>query len=451
MTRRTMCMVCLVVCWFQFSPASEGATDMKAGTAKAVITPQTDIWMSGYASRNHPSEGKFQDLYAKALALEDANGTRAVLVTVDLIGLPNALSERVAQRAEKETGLSRSALLLSASHTHSGPVIRDNLETMYNLSPEQWKRVTENTQFLEDQLVGIVKQAIGSLQPACVYRGNGKAGFAMNRRQYTLKGIVIGQNPIGPTDQDVPTLKVTDAKGNPLAIVFGYACHNTTLSFYQICGDYAGYAQEYVELAYPGAMAMFFIGCGADANPAPRGELKHAQQHGMELSRAVSQALAGSMQEVKGPIRTSFSRIDLPLATPPTKEQLEKQAQSDNQYIQRRAQYLLSILSKNGKIPDTYSYPVQVWSMADGFNIIALAGEVVVDYSLRLKHELGADRTWVMGYTNDVFAYIPSLRILREGGYEAEDSMIYYALPGPWAPPVEEMIIQEVHKRVAAR
>ena len=420
----------------------------RAGVAKAIITPSQDIWMSGYASRKEPSQGKVHDLFAKALALEDRHGNRIVLVTTDLIGLPADVSEQVAAEVQKETGLPHSALMLTSSHTHCGPVLRKNLETMYNLTGEQWERVTQYTADLQQKLVRVICESLEDLKPARLFRGTGSAGFAVNRRQYTLDGLTIGVNPIGPVDHDVPVLKAVDERDALIAIVFGYACHNTTLSFYQLCGDYAGFAQEYLEGQYPGCPALFFCGCGADANPNPRGTLDLAKAHGQELSQAVQKVLAGSMTEVQGPLRASYLVIDLPLTPAPSRTQLNEQLQNPNEYIQRRAKSLLARLDQQGGIPEKYPYPVQVWTVGNDFNLVALAGEVVVDYSLRLKHELGRDHVWVIGYANDVFGYIPSLRVLREGGYEADTSMIYYGLHGPWAPQVEEMIVKTVHELV---
>jgi len=420
----------------------------KAGMAKVVITPGFNMWMSGYAARNKPSEGTVQDLFAKALALEDAEGRRAVILTTDLIGLPGVLSERVAKKVTEDTGIPRAALMLTSSHTHSGPVLRGNLETMYALSKEEWAKVTQYTAELEQKLVQVIENAVRNLEPARISRGVGTAGFAINRRQYNLNGISIGHNPIGPVDHDVPVLKVTDSEGKLAAVLFGYACHNTTLDFYQFCGDYAGYAQEYVEKENPEAVAMFFSGCGADANPNPRRELDHAKAHGQELGQAVQKVLSQSMQEVTGPLRTTQEVINLPFSSPPSREQIEAQLKDPDVYVQRRAQSLLKQLDEQGQLPETYPYIIQVWSFGKDFIFTALAGEVVVDYSLRLKHELGENKVWVAAYANDVCAYIPSLRVLREGGYEANDSMIYYGFHGPWAPPVEEMIISTIHKLV---
>src|SRR2546423_13715524 len=115
-------------------PAAEPA--FNAGVASVVITPAENIWMAGYASRNKPAEGKEHDLHAKALALEDANGVVLVLVTTDLVGLPRAVSEPVAREVAKRAGIARERLMLTSSHTHCGPVVRDNLMVMCDFTQE---------------------------------------------------------------------------------------------------------------------------------------------------------------------------------------------------------------------------------------------------------------------------------------------------------------------------
>lgn len=425
--------------------AAEGSAAMKAGVATVVITPEEYTWMSGYASRDKPAEGKVQELYAKALAIEDARGGRVVIVTTDLIGLTAGLCGRVAERAGEKTGLPREALMFTSSHTHSGPVIRDNLETMYQLPEAEWEKITRYTRQLEDKLVDVVCAAVENLAPAELTRGNGEAGFAVNRRIYVpYSSPQFGENFIGPVDHDVPTLVAETQAGEPLAVLFGYACHNTTLSFFQYCGDYAGYAQEYLGEMVPGATALYFAGCAGDANPTPRRVLDHAKAHGRELAEAVRETMLKPMTPVDGTIRTAYRIIDLPLVEAPTMEEIEKQLQDENKYIRLRARDLKRQLEERGAIPETYPYPIQVWAIGEDYLFIGLAGEVVVDYSLTLKHKYGKDRTWVASYANDVPAYIPSVRILQEGGYEGDTSFIYYGLHGPWKQEIEGMILAAV-------
>lgn len=450
LTRRFFWLGVFMAAFFT-SLAAFGATDYKAGVAKIAITPEEGVWLSGYAARDKPSSGKLHDIFVKALALEDAKGKRVVLITSDIIGFSAPLSESVSKRAQEKTGLERSSFMLTASHTHSAPIIRDNLKSMYDLPQEEWEKIEKFNQSLEDKLVQAICDAITNLKPAKVYRGCGSADFGVNRREYRLDGVVIGVNPIGPVDHDVPVLKVEDETGALIAVAFGYACHNTTLSGYEVNGDYAGFAQAYLEEEWPNATALFFIGCGADANPNPRRTIELAKAHGRELSVAVEKVLTGPMKKVKGDIQASFKLVELPLTAAPTKEQLEAQLNDPNVYIQRRAKHLLARLEKDGKIAETYPYPVQTWTIGDEFVWVALAGEVVVDYSLLLKNLYGRDNTWVTGYANDVFAYIPSLRVLREGGYEASESMIYYGIYGPWKPEIEKTIVDSVKEMVGER
>jgi len=418
----------------------------KAGLAQAIITPQKSLWMAGYASRTKPSEGVVQDLYAKALALEDHSGKRAVLVTSDLLGFPASVSHNIAKRVEKQHHLTRDLLLLSSSHTHCGPVIGEMLGIMYPMNSQQWADVEAYTSELEDNVVKLVGTSLKSLRPARLSFGHGVAGFAMNRRARTKEEMVIGVNKDGPVDHDVPMLRIDDMHGKIRAVVFGYACHNTTArDFLLFNGDYAGFAQARLEKNHPGAMALFMAGCGGDANPYPRGTIELAQQHGEELAAAVEKVLGRELQPVHGPLMTAYEEFPVAFATPPGREELQAQLENKDVYHRNWAQAMLKILDRDGHLPSEYPYPLEMWQFSQDLTLIALGGEVVVDYDLRLKKEWGAEKLWVAAYCNDVFAYIPSLRVLKEGGYEGGGAMVYYGQPGPFAPTIEETIIGKVH------
>jgi hypothetical protein len=429
------------------------AADYKAGTARLIVTPSTPIYLSGYASRTHASEGAVHDLWAKALAIEDRRGSRLVIVTTDLIALPRAVTDVVAARAAKEFGLERSSLLFNASHTHAGPLVGSNLELMFELNAEEKGRVSDYTAKLTDSLVAVVGASIADLAPADLWFGNGSAPFTVNRREITPRGIRIGINAEGPVDRDVPVLKVVGAGGKLRAVLFGYACHNTTLGgdFYQIAGDYAGFAQIEVEKANNGAQAMFLMLCGADQNPNPRGTLNLAARHGETLAAEVNRVLGANQARVRGPLRTAFQVVDLAFA-PHTRETFEGRLTESNAWRVRHAKAMLKEYEE-GRPVRRYSYPVQAAAFGKDLTILALGGEVVVDYALRAKKEFGAKGLVVAGYSNDVMSYIPSLRVLKEGGYEAVDSMTYYGLPGPYSEDVEETIftaIRRVMRRAGA-
>jgi hypothetical protein len=421
----------------------------KVGVATNVITPREPLWMAGYAARNKQAEGTEHDLHLKALAIEDADGTTLVFITSDLIGVPRESYDAVAAELATRARLPRERFVWSSSHTHSGPVLAHSLTDMYPLDAEQMARIERYTRDLERWAVETALAALADRNPARLSFGNGAAKFAINRRQATERGFVIGRNPDGPVDPDVPVLRVEDDQGAVRAIVFGYACHNTTLDYYRWCGDYAGFAQIAVESKHPGAVAMFWSGCGADANPDPRRTVELAQQHGRALAAAVETAL-GKTTPIAGRLAARAGETSLAFAPIPSREQWQAQARDQQLAVRQRAARYLKMLESGRPIPTEFGrYPVHTWRLGDGPLWISLGGEVVVDYALRLKNELaGARPVWVTAYANDVMAYIPSERVLREGGYEADTSMIYYGQPNRWAPGLEAKIIDKARELV---
>lgn len=423
-----------------------------AGLAKVNITPTERMWMSGYASRKEPAKGKLHDLWAKALVLQDAKKNRIALVTLDLVGIPRDLSIEVCADLKKKFGLDRENVMLSTSHTHTGPVVGSNLNSMYFLDAKQQKLVNDYAMTLKKKIVEAVQIAMKDLKPAQVSWANGMATFAVNRRTNSERNVPQlrkEQKLKGPVDHQVPVLAIRDSEGKKLrGVVFGYACHATVLSFMQWSGDYPGFAQIEVEKAHPGTIAMFWAGCGGDQNPLPRRSVALAQKYGAELADAVNAVLKKKMKPLAASVWASYREIDLRFAPLPSRDKLVQDTMSTNRYVVARAKLLLEKLKEKGSLSGTYPYPIQVWHLGEKLNWVALGGEVVVDYALRIKKEVGSETTWVTAYANDVMAYVPSLRVLKEGGYEGGGAMVYYGLPTVWAPKVEEAILAEVHRQV---
>jgi hypothetical protein len=401
------------------------------------ITPTEPIWMAGYASRNKPSEGVRQDLFAKALAVQDDTGKPAVLVALDLVGIDRKMADVIAERCAKQYGITRDRLLMNVSHTHSGPVAGVSLMPLYKLTTEQDAVVRRYTDGLINKIVGVIGASLKELAPATLEFKQGLAGIAVNRRRVSNRSLP------GPVDHDVPVLKVSDTKGTLRAVVVGYACHATCLGDYEINGDWPGYAQETIEKTHPGVTAIFVQGCGADTNPLPRRTVELAMRHGQTLAAAVEEVLERPMIPLTGPLKTAYECVAVAFQTPPSREELETRLKDKNEYRRIHARYLLDILDREGKLPSSYPYPIQVWQFGSKLKLIALAGEVVVDYSLRLKAQHGWDTTWVAGFCNDILAYIPSVRVLKEGGYEGGDAMIYFGRPASFTEAVEETIVEK--------
>jgi hypothetical protein len=431
---RTIFLAALL-CTSAFHPLMAG---WKAGLAKANITPREPIFMAGYGSRTHPSEGVLAELYVKALALEDETGARAVLVTSDLLGFPKDVGEAIAARAASKYSLGRDRLALNSSHTHSGPVVGHMLSPAYSISAEQQVVIDRYTAWLVEQTVDTIGAALKNLTPSTLTFSQDTAGFAVNRRHANHRAWP------GPVDHDVPVLAVRAPDGKLRAAVFGYACHATTVSIYQLSGDWPGFAQTELEKDHPGAEFLFVAGAGADSNPLPRHTVELAKIYGKVMAATVSVALAAKPRTISGPLRTAFEHVDLPFRKTPTRAELEARLSDPSVYVVRHAKLLLAAIDRDGKLPDRYPYPLQVWRFGKDLTFIVMGGEVVVDYALRFKARYGWDTTWVAGYSNDVFAYIPSLRVWNEGGYEGAGAMIPYGQPAAFRPAVEEIVAEKV-------
>ncbi len=425
----------------------------KAGLARQVITPQEPMWMAGYASRKAPSDGKVHDLYAKAIALQDAEGARLVIVTLDLIGITNELGDYVLKQAAEKYQLHPRELLLNASHTHCGPELRAERVALWGLPAEQTAPIERNFARLRDQLVNVVGQSLADLKPARLTISQDAADFARNRRFPTENGFVNRQYDDGPVDHEVPVLQVwrgNASTGEDLAaVLFGYACHNTTLGIQQFCGDYAGFAQAELEKRLPGTQAMFVMGAGGDQNPYPRGKLELAETHGRTLAAAVARALDKPGKAVASSLRTARAAASLQFDPLPSRQELTADLESTNMYRARKARYLLDRLDGPQAIDMTYPCPVQVARLGEEVLLVAIGGEVVVDYSHKLKSAYsGGPTVWVAGYSNDVFGYLPSRRVRLEGGYEAGGAMLYGKLPGPFSDDVEQRVMSTIDQLI---
>jgi len=415
----------------------------KAGVARCVITPEQPMWMAGYASRSHTSDSILHDIWAKVLVLEDESGKRSALITTDLLGFPKNLSDNIRDLLHKNYDLSRDRVIMNSSHTHTGPVLRNALLDIYPLDDQELIKIENFSLKLQMQIVELVGKALDSMQPVKIYAENGITRFQVNRRNNEEKELHHQTSLNGPNDFAVPVLKVTNESGDILAIAFGYACHATVLSFYNWSGDYPGFAQLELERLHPGATALFFQCAGADMNPLPRRSVALAQQYGRELAAAVDRVLNEQMRSLSPRLVTAYSEINLPMEAPPTREELLIQRDTlSSKYDKRWADRLIKELDRDDTFITEYPYPVEVWLVGEQL-IITLGGELVVEYSIRLKEIFGRD-IFVLGYSNDVMAYIPSSRIIYEGGYEGDSSFRVYGLPAKWKPEIEERIIEEI-------
>jgi hypothetical protein len=432
----------------------------RAGTAKADITPTQPIWLAGYGTRTKPAEGKEMSLWIKALALEDARGHRAIILTSDLLGIPQSTYRHTCAALKEKFALEPDQILLSASHTHCGPVLRGALRDAYSVDAAQIAMIEAYTADLEAKIVETVGQALANLAPARLAAGQGVAGFAVNRRNNVEPSVpkLIEEGALkGPVDHSVPVLAIYLPDGKLKAVLFGYACHNTVMDYYKWSGDYAGFAQLALEKSHPDANAMFFIGCGGDQNPLPRRKLELAERYGNMLAAAVEEVLLAPPRTLPPELRTTMEMVALNLGPAPTEAELETLKTDKTLMTRRWATRHLADLQAGKPFIRSYPYPVQAWQFGGQQLLITLGGEPVVDYALKFKQQFGP-QTWVAGYCNDVMNYIPSLRVLKEDvpplaqarwGYEGAHATMTYGLPAyRWADDVEDLVTAGVRRLV---
>ena len=413
------------------------------GVARHEITPNYPVRLNGFGSRRTESVGVTQPIWAKALAIGADDEKPVVLITLDNLGIRQTMVDEVARRLQQRCGIDRDRVAVTFSHTHTAPKVMGACDTIFStpIPPDHQAHIRRYTAELTDALESVAVAALADRRPSTLSWTAGHVGFAKNRRP-------LG----GPVDHSLPVLVVKSVDDRSVrAIYTTYACHCVTLSNNKISGDWAGFAQRAIELRRPGVIAMTSIGCGSDANPdsgVTWDNTAAAADQATQIADEVDRLLPGTLRPISGPIVSRLEFVELPLNPPPTREQLEKLAASDDP-AGYNAKFQLAMLDREESLQTSLNYPIQTWEFGDSLVMVFLAGEVCADYSVRLKHELDSDRVWLHGYSNDFCAYIPSERLLREGGYGGGAEVVYFGLPNTLATGLEDKIVSQVLSQVS--
>ncbi len=423
-----------------------------AGLARVDITPTEPVRLNGYRARKEPTEKVAGRIWAKALAIGAERP--AVLITVDNTAIPRAMTDAVRRRLAKDPGVPAKRVAICMSHSHTTPKLKGAIPYIFgrDIPSAHEKMIERYTAKLEDWLVEVAREAIASRAPARLSWGQGEVGFATNRRELRDgQWVGFGTNEEGPVDHSMPLLRVSDPDGELRGVLVNYACHTTTLTGQHnfVHGDWAGAAQKQIEAEHPGAIAMVSIGCGADANPKPRGKLKHVKQHGKALADEVDSLLKKSLRPIGEAPQCRLERFDLPLQSIPPREEWEKRASGSGR-LAYYAEIILDRLDRGKSIEPREPYSVQTWTFGETLAMVFLPGEVVVDYAIRLDRVLDASRLWINGYSNALPCYVVTDRILSEGGYEPFRSLPSFDMPAPLSPRADDRIVRRVRKLLPA-
>ena len=449
MIARWICGLTVLITLLTADVQAKDQPNILVGTARMDATPTEPVVLAGYGGRTQPYEGIDSKLWARALVI--GNEKPVAIVALDNCGVPQSTTDRLAARLANH-GIAKDHLIVAATHTHNAPSLVGYAPIVWQgrTTAEQDRLTAEYTTFAITQMEQAVMQALANRQPMTLHWGQGRVTFGGNRRVLAgdrWRGFGLQRD--GPVDHSLPVLAARDASGIVRAVWANYACHCTTVGGRNsVGGDWAGFANESMEKKFPRAVSLMTIGCGADIGPQPAGSLEVAQQHGRSIATEVQRLLSGKTTPLAQAPTVVRRQIKLPLEPSPSRDHWEAQLRDSGGFHQQLAKSMLDRLDQEDTIASEIDYAVSVWNFGTDLAIVFLGGEVVVDYAVRLSRELDWQRLWITAWTNDMPGYIPSRRVLIEGGYESEFSQVYYNQPGRYDIRIEDILVETVKELV---
>jgi dienelactone hydrolase len=430
--------------------AARSVLGWQVGYAEADITPATgEAALAGFG-RPRQVQGTLAPLRAQALALRDRSGRQALLFTADVLGFSRVSVEVLRRKLEKTHGIEPSAVCFAASHTHWGPAI--NYRTNFTIGGlNVWYLAR-----LEETLLKLADLALKDLSPADVSYGACDVRIGMCRRLPNDRGqFVWGSYPEGSYDEHTPVLRITRGKSPKQLVLVGHACHPTsTGTVDKWSPDYPGAMRRKLESALDDCRALFVMGCGGDAKVVVRDEAtgkddfaaspEKSDAAGVKLAEQVLAFLQKSqLAALDGKLETKLVAGALSLQAPRSREQIEALALDGNPRAGSTWWARQSLAYPDER--RLQRYEVQAWTLGE-LTLVALEGEVCADWGPMTRALAPTKHAMTIGYANEVPGYIPTARIIREGGYEGDTSHMAYFLPAPFDPKMEvelQSIVEE--------
>ncbi len=410
---------------------------LRAGRAQVVITPPKGAPMAGYYV-NRAAAGVHDDLHAKALVFEK-DGVKAALVACDLSGIPRPIIEEARKLIAASTGIPAGAVMISATHTHTGPVVASG-RTRYNLEGEMRDIALQYAAGLPEKIAESVRLAHASLEPSRVFASIGHEDTLAFNRRYHMKDGSVAWNPgkrnpnivrpAGPIDPDVPVVYVETEGRKPLAAYVNYALHLDTVGGMEYSADYPyTLASLLANVKGPGLVALFTIGCAGNVNhidvstSEPQKGHGEAARIGTVLAAAVLKSLKASREVDAGAIRTRTEVVNLPLPEFGP-DDLAKARDIQATFGKPnaapfadlvRAAKIIDVAERQGKPLDA---EVQVVALGDQIAWVGLPGEVFVELGMTIKRVSPFPYTIVAELANGSIGYVPDRKAYAEGAYE---------------------------------
>jgi dienelactone hydrolase len=437
--------------------AADDAAPVAASKTPAVQRPAPSSWKVGYAEADitpAPGEallagfgqprqvaGTLAPLRAQALAIEDEQGHRALLFTADVLGFGRGSVDVLRRKIEKAHGLAAPSVCFAASHTHWGPAI--NYGANFAIGGLNVWYVGR----LEETILRLADRALRDLSASRLEYGACEAHIGMNRRLPNERGEMgWGPNPNGSYDPHTPILRVTRAQSPKQIVLVGHACHPTsTGTIDKWSPDYPAALRRKLESDLADARALFVMGCGGDAKVVfpneATGKIEFAADP--QLSQRAGETLAADvlaylsrdeLSALDAELETRLISGNLSLQEPRSRAQIEELAFDGNARNSSTWWARQSLACPDSR--RSFGYEVQAWRLG-ALTVVALAGEVCADWGPMVRALPKTRHAMTIGYANEVAGYIPTARIIREGGYEGDTSHMAYFLPAPFQPQME--------------
>ncbi len=428
---------------------------LNLGVARKIITPAVGCALMGYRTDFY-SDSLHDDLTATAFFFCQGE-EKALLVNLTLCNFHSDLCDVLRGQLSRETGVPKGAILISCTHTHSGPVTGGVIK-----SSADWGLL--NRPYIEETLFPAVLQAAAeaqsALRPVTMAVATGESLIGINRRQADPeKGVVLGQDPCGSFDSCMTVLAFRDERGNPYANLIHYACHGTCAGAHRsISRDWSGIMVDGVE-AQIGGTTAFFNGAAGDAGPrlsngltTGRGDYSFVYELGEKATQDAVRILKTVTDFKNVPLRTFSGQLELPLQPRPPRAEAEQRLEeefegfsSERNAYQRHYQEILNSYDRGEGEETSFLLEEPVIRLGD-CALYALPFELFSGMALKIRACSPVAHTLCLGYTNGSLGYFPTKEELSRGGYEV--NIFRFRRVQPFAENADEHLIAHTLKNL---
>jgi hypothetical protein len=414
---------------------------LKLGTAKVNITPKVPVHLAGFAHREGTYASVEKDLYLRAFYFQQykkEGNFEAVLITADLIWWGADLVAEIEKELYEKNGIPIGSTVFHATHNHSGP------QTASGFTSHLGKCNSEYLKYLVDQVVLAIQKAMETVEIVEIERTSSSCNIGINRRKIIEENVLMAPNPNGVIDKELIVIKFMNRSEQLKAVLFHYACHPTTTGDNFISSEFPGAASERIEQEFnENIVAGYLQGCCGDIRPNLtrdenfyRGDQDDVDRFGLRLANQGMDCYKKKNWEKVIPTHVKITKFSLLLDFDISPSEQSLNSYNDSLIQEWRQKQQL-------KDPKKRSLEFTMLSIGKNLTFLGMNAEMVVEYGIYIKNTLNG-KVIPIPYTNGMIGYVSTEKQLKEGGYESQESIYYFALAAPFVNSTEHRIKQEI-------